>query len=1020
MKLFRSFSFLVISAAIVFAPFSQFVQPALALAAGCTVSAPTTGSTVTVCLTSPVGGSILTGNASVIATVSLSLGAPRVQRVVFYLDGIYLLTDYQSPYVFTLPTAKWIDGAHTLSAEVLMSTGFVSQRASLPVTFMNQVTVPPVNTNQFHPATGTLPSPGTSFTVAVGGDGASGETNAGTVSDLVASLNPNLFIYLGDVYEKGSLAEFYNWYGSSTNFFGRFRSITNPTIGNHEYLGGVAPGYFDYWDNIPSYYSYNAGGWHFISLNSNSAFMPVNPLSAQYKWLQQDLAANAGVCTIAYYHHPIYNIGPEGSKTSMSDIWNLLAQNGVEIVLNGHDHTYQRWVPLNGSGLPDPNGITEFVAGASGHGLQTITKTDSRVAFSIFTNPTAFGVLLLQLNPDGAHFSYRSSSGSVLDSGAIPCNSSGPDTKAPTVPSGLTATAASATAVNVAWTSSSDNVGVVGYSIYRNGTLFATVSGTSLTYSDTTALPSTSYSYSVDAFDQAGNHSAISAPAQVTTPAMPASVTFFSVADTYVNAGSPATSFGSALTMRTDASPDLHAYLRFNVTGLGGTPITKATLKVFSSSSSSQGIRAFGVADNTWSESGTNYNTAPALGSQLASSATITTGTWVSLDVTPYVTSEGSFNFGLTTPSTTSLSFASRETGANAPQLVISFQANNTDTQPPTTPGSLAAIISGSQVNLSWTASSDNLGVAGYTVFRNGVSLATVSGVSLSCSDLTALPATPYQYSVDAFDQAGNHSTVSAPVAVTITAADTQAPSIPSGLTASAITADTVNVAWAASSDNVGVAGYTVIRNGVSLATVSGTTLSYSDTTALPATSYSYTVEAFDQAGNHSAASAPAQVTTPPATLTSLTFLSVADTYVNAGSPTAVSGSATTLRVDASPDIHSYLRFTVTGLGGKTISRARLLIFPNSNLSQGIKALAVADNTWSEAATNYNNAPALGSLLATSPAITTSTWVSLDVTPYITGEGSFNFGISTDSATALSLASRETGANAPQLILDLQ
>ena len=131
-------------------------------------------------------------------------------------------------------------------------------------------------------------------------------------------------------------------------------------------------------------------------------------------------------------------------------------------------------------------------------------------------------------------------------------------------------------------------------------------------------------------------------------------------------------------------------------------------------------------------------------------------------------------------------------------------------------------------------------------------------------------------------------------------------------------------------------------------------------------------------------------------------------------------GTSIALRADGSPDVHSYLRFSVSGLGGKTIVRARLLLFANSSLSQGINALAVADNTWGELTTTYNNAPALGNVLATSGAITTGSWVTLDVTSYITGEGTFSFGVNTASSTAISLASRESGANAPQLIIDLQ
>jgi hypothetical protein len=149
-------------------------------------------------------------------------------------------------------------------------------------------------------------------------------------------------------------------------------------------------------------------------------------------------------------------------------------------------------------------------------------------------------------------------------------------------------------------------------------------------------------------------------------------------------------------------------------------------------------------------------------------------------------------------------------------------------------------------------------------------------------------------------------------------------------------------------------------------------------------------------------------------------FKPVADTYVNSGSPTTNYGGTTTLRADGSPDVHSYLRFNVSGLSGRTITKARLMLFANSSLSQGISGLAVADNTWGEMTTTYNNAPPLGSVLSTSGAITTGTWVTLDVTSYVTGEGTFSFAINTASATAISFGSRESGANSPQLILDLR
>jgi hypothetical protein len=149
-------------------------------------------------------------------------------------------------------------------------------------------------------------------------------------------------------------------------------------------------------------------------------------------------------------------------------------------------------------------------------------------------------------------------------------------------------------------------------------------------------------------------------------------VTFTPVADTYVDASNAGTNYGNTTTMRLDGSPDVHAYLRFSVSGLSGT-ITQVRLLLHSNNSDSSGIRAWGVANNTWGELTTNYTNAPALGSQLATSAAFASGVWVSLDVTSYVTGNGTYSIGVTNLSSTAISVASRETGANAPQLVITY-----------------------------------------------------------------------------------------------------------------------------------------------------------------------------------------------------------------------------------------------------------------------------------------------------------------------------------------------------------
>lgn len=247
-------------------------------------SGPLSGAyTITLCFDEPLDDASLSGSATVTVTPVVTGLNPGIRRLVFYLDAQYLLTDYESPYTFELRTDRFVDGDHTLTTEALMRDGFITQQVPITLSFNNGVTQPPVNGNSFSPSSGTTPPAGQPFVLAAAGDGVSGEMNAGKVTDLIASWNPNMMLYLGDVYEKGTPTEFSNWYGTGTNFYSRFRPFTNPTIGNHEYEHGQAPGYFDYWNNVPNYYSYNAAGWHFISLNSVTELGQVPPGSAQYQ-----------------------------------------------------------------------------------------------------------------------------------------------------------------------------------------------------------------------------------------------------------------------------------------------------------------------------------------------------------------------------------------------------------------------------------------------------------------------------------------------------------------------------------------------------------------------------------------------------------------------------------------------------------------------------------------------------------------------------------------------------------------
>lgn len=469
---------------------------------------------VTVCMQDPVAGDVLVGEETVTASVTVSGTSPGIESVAFYLDGDYLLTDFAAPYSFTLASDRFVDGLRVLSAEAEMKDRFTSARADVDAAFANGVVEVPPNTSKFSPSPGTTPASGEPFVVAAVGDGANGNPTPVQVTDLIASWSPNMFLYLGDVYQKGSAMEFYNWYRPS-RFFGRFKDITNPTIGNHEYFTGSPAGYRDYWNNVPHHYSFDAAGWHFVSLDSTNSFDQRAPGSAQYEWLRQDLSASSAACTLVYFHHPVFSVGKHGDALEMIDIWSLLAQHGVDVVLTGHDHDYQRWKPLNGSGDVVPNGVTEFVVGTGGDEVYKFVRSDSRLAKGFAKAPDAYGALRLALGASSADYRYVNKDGLTLDSGSVACHGPPSDAESPSAPAGVTA-AIAPKRVDLSWDPAIDNVGVTGYKIYRNGSPFASV-GVATGYSDTTVAPGTDYRYEIRARDAAGNLS-YAAELSVTTP----------------------------------------------------------------------------------------------------------------------------------------------------------------------------------------------------------------------------------------------------------------------------------------------------------------------------------------------------------------------------------------------------------------------------------------------------------------------------------------------------------------------
>ena len=422
--------------------------------------------------------------------------------------------------------------------------------------------------------------------IAAAGDMACGQGSAGAscremaTSDLLVNIRNtdrlDAVIPLGDVqYECGEIENFMLNDASNPprgydRSWGRVKSITRPVVGNHEYRtdpidclpqGPGAPGYFGYFGQAASpldanctasckgYYSYDLGSWHLITLNSNCGLVPggCGAGSPQETWLRNDLASTARSCVMAAWHHPRYSTGPRAS-TSTQALWAALYDAHADVVLTGHEHSYERF-DLLGRGTStstnpsiDPQGVRQFVVGTGGRNHSTLTGTV--LTGSQVRDDNTFGVLKMVLHQNSYDWQFVPISGQTFtDSGSTACHDNGGDTTAPGAPGNLAASAAGATQVNLSWTAATDNVAVTGYQVYRGGALLATV-GAVTSYADTTVAAGTAYSYTVKARDAAGNVGPASNAAAVNTPVGPPPGTFLPE-DARVQEASPATNYGS-------------------------------------------------------------------------------------------------------------------------------------------------------------------------------------------------------------------------------------------------------------------------------------------------------------------------------------------------------------------------------------------------------------------------------------------------------------------------------------------
>ncbi|MDP9302483.1 MAG: metallophosphoesterase [Actinomycetota bacterium] len=540
----RSTRYWLVAAALLLIP-AGLGGPSSAPAGGTPCADSAIGPTsIRVCITGPGDGARVSGVVPISATLQVT-GRDAIRGVAFFLDGTYILDDQEpdlpvrhqglQAYGFELPSAGLSDGSKVLGAEALTRRGVVSDRATVEITLANGGVGAPVNTGTFSPPA-IAQNPAQPLVVGAVGDGANGSEQEREVSDMVASWNPGLFLYLGDVYLEGTDAEFYNWYGHSgagispsDQLFSRFRAITAPTVGNHEYYGpeGDLP-YANYWNMGAAarhYYSFDAGGWHFISLDSTPVgqYGQTTAGTHQYQWLASDLAASdrrGDRCTIVYFHHPMWHKTGQ-FVAGLAPFWSLFAAHGVEIVLNGHIHDYERWQPLNANGRPLSDGVVQIVVGSGGESLSATSRHNPEVRAS-WSLP---GALRLRLYADRAEFAFSSTADPTrsLDSSAssepITCHGPPVDTTPPSA-AAVSSTSTTPGRVRLRWTPAIDRIGVSAYDIYRDGTRVATTDGMTTTLTDVGLRRGEHHVYRVVARDAAGNTSA-SEPLSVTLPGRP-------------------------------------------------------------------------------------------------------------------------------------------------------------------------------------------------------------------------------------------------------------------------------------------------------------------------------------------------------------------------------------------------------------------------------------------------------------------------------------------------------------------
>lgn len=280
------------------------------------------------------------------------------------------------------------------------------------------------------PAAGTALRPSRSeVPVLVGaGDIADCDGCAASTAALLDRIPGTVFMAGDGAYREGSAAQYEACYEPT---WGRHKARTRPAVGNHEYGTKDAAGYFEYFGAAAGtpgqgWYSFDVGTWHVVVLNSNCWEVGCEEGSPQLEWLKADLAASEAECTAAIFHHALFSSGKHGEHRFVSPFWEVLYRHGVELVINGHDHSYERLAPITPWGVRDrARGIREFVVGTGGVGHHEWPRPPLSV--TEVRNSGSFGVLKLELHDGRYEWEFvPAEEGGFRDEGSGTCHGGRP------------------------------------------------------------------------------------------------------------------------------------------------------------------------------------------------------------------------------------------------------------------------------------------------------------------------------------------------------------------------------------------------------------------------------------------------------------------------------------------------------------------------------------------------------------------------------------------------------------------